>query len=76
MQIRKRQHPFEFLLKKYIRPPGITQAQLQQDLHIDSDTLNELYQYTCAMTPLNALKFGRYFGLAPELLMRMQVDSV
>lgn len=74
MKIRNIQHPFEYLLKKYIKPLGITQVQLQQDLHIGIKTLSELYNYKRGISPVNALKFGKYFDIPPELLMRMQAE--
>lgn len=74
MKIRNVQHPFEYLLKKYIKPLGITQAQLQEDLHIGIKTLSELYNHKRGLSPVNALKFGKYFDIPPELLIRMQAE--
>ena len=74
MKIRPVKHPFEYVLNKYIRKLGITQKQLQQELGIGAKTLSELYNYKRGITPLTALKLGKYFKIEPELLMRMQVE--
>ncbi len=74
MKIRVASHPFEYVLKKYIKPLGLTQKQLQQHLGIGSKTLSALYNHKRGITPLTALKLAKYFAIDPELLMRMQVE--
>lgn len=74
MKIRKTQPPFGFIRKNYIKPCGITQLQLQTDLKIGSKTLSELYNHKRGISPLNAIKFGKYFDIEPALLMRMQTE--
>jgi addiction module HigA family antidote len=67
--------PFEFLLRKFIRPLGITPSDLQASLKTDEKTLNALYCQEEKLTPLLAVKLGKSFGISPELLMRMQIES-
>ncbi|QTA81515.1 Toxin-antitoxin system, antitoxin component [Desulfonema limicola] len=68
------QHPFQYILKKYIQPLGIDQAELRKDLVIGAKALRELYNHQRGITPLTALKFGKYFNIPPELLIRMQAE--
>jgi len=68
------QHPFEFILDRFIRPNKLTQKRLRQNLGLDIDTLDELYAGKQNLTPLTALKLGRYFGISPHLLMSMQAE--
>jgi len=68
------QHPFQYILKKYIQPLGLDQARLSKDLVMGSKTLSELYNHKRGITPLTALKFGKYFNMPPELLIRMQAE--
>ncbi len=68
------QHPFAYLLQKYIRPLGIMREQMQADLDLSPEVVDALYAFKRGLTPLDALKFGRYFGIAPELLLHIQAD--
>jgi addiction module HigA family antidote len=74
MEISNSQHPFEFVLNRFIRPMGLTQAKLQKDLKVGAKTLSELYNKKRRLSPLMAIKIGKYLNITPELLMRMQIE--
>ena len=74
MEISEKQHPFEFVLNRFITPRGLTQTEIQKALNVGTKTLSELYNKKRGLSPLMAAKIGKCFGIAPELLMRMQVE--
>ncbi|MBE9570636.1 MAG: helix-turn-helix domain-containing protein [Proteobacteria bacterium] len=74
MEISEKQHPFEFVLNRLITPRGLTQAEIQKALNVGAKTISELYNKKRGLSPLMAAKLGKYFSIAPELLMQMHVE--
>lgn len=71
-EIRISTHPGVILKEEFVRPLGITQAQLSKDLDVGIKTLSELYNEKRGITPLMALKLSEYFGTTPQFWLNLQ----
>lgn len=59
-------HPGEMLLEEYLKPLGMTQAQLAKRIGVSYVRVNELVNGKRGVTPDTALRLGRVFGTGPE----------
>ena len=65
-------HPGEVLLEEYIKPLGITQAELAKALGISGNRLNELVRGKRGMTADPALRLADHFKTSAEFWMNLQ----
>lgn len=73
-RLRPPTHPGEMLLEEFVRPLGITQAQLAARLGISSPLLNEIIRRKRAVTPEAALRLARVLGMSAEFWLGLQID--
>jgi addiction module HigA family antidote len=65
-------HPGRILLREFLEPSGITQAQLARDLGISQNRLNELIRGKRGITAETALLLSGYFRNSAEFWMHLQ----
>lgn len=66
-------HPGEMLVEEFLRPMGLTQRELAQAIHVPYQRINELVNGRRRITPSTALRLAKYFGMAAECWMNLQL---
>jgi addiction module HigA family antidote len=65
-------HPGEILLREFLEPLQLTQADLARLLRISQNRVNELVRGKRGITPETALLLADHFGNSPEFWMNLQ----
>jgi addiction module HigA family antidote len=65
-------HPGRILLREFLEPGKITQAQLARDLGISLNRINELIRGKRGITAETALLLSAYFRNSAEFWMQLQ----
>jgi addiction module HigA family antidote len=65
-------HPGEVLLKEYLEPRGLSQADLAQGIHVPYQRVNELVRGKRGVTPSTALRLARFLGTSAEYWLGLQ----
>jgi addiction module HigA family antidote len=65
-------HPGEVLLEDFMKPLGLSQYRLAQDLNVPAIRINQIVHGKRAITADTALRLARYFGTSPHVWMRLQ----
>ena len=65
-------HPGEMLLKEFLRPLGMTQADLADRIHVSYPRVNEIINGKRGITPDTALRLARLFETTPEFWLNGQ----
>jgi addiction module HigA family antidote len=65
-------HPGTILQEEFLRPLGLTQAELARALHIPLNRVNEMVRGKRGVTAHSALLLAEYFGNSPEFWMNLQ----
>lgn len=65
-------HPGEILREEFLKPLGISQHRLAQDLHVSPRKIGEIVHGKRAITVDMALRLARYFGTSAELWLNLQ----
>lgn len=66
-------HPGEVLLEDFMKPLGITQYRLAQDIGVSPIRISQIVHGKRAITVDTALRLARYFGTSAEVWLRLQV---
>lgn len=66
-------HPGEMLLEEFLKPLGMTQAELAKRIGVSYVRVNELVNGKRGITPDTALRLGRLFGTGPEWWLNDQL---
>jgi len=66
-------HPGQMLLEEFLRPMGITQRQLADEIHVPYQRINEIINGRRGMTPSTALRLAKFFGVSPDFWMNLQL---
>ena len=66
-------HPGEVLLEDFMKPLGITQYRLAQDIGVSPIRISQIVHGKRAITVDTALRLARYFGTSVEVWLRLQV---
>ncbi len=69
---RKPVHPGEILREEFLKPMGISQIQLSEDLNTSVKIINELVNEKRNLSSTLALKLSKYFGTSIELWLNLQ----
>ncbi|HTR41704.1 MAG TPA: HigA family addiction module antitoxin [Pseudomonadales bacterium] len=64
--------PGEILEEEFLKPMSITQYRLAKDIGVSPRRINEIVKGARAITADTALRFGRYFSMAPEFWLNLQ----
>ena len=67
-------HPGEILRKEFIEPMRLTQTGLARALHVPARRINEIVWGQRGITPVTALRLGRYFRMSPRFWLGLQMD--
>lgn len=67
-------HPGEMLLAEFIKPCGLTQAEVAKRLDISYPRLNEIVHGHRGVTPDTALRLERLFGASAGFWLGLQQD--
>jgi addiction module HigA family antidote len=65
--------PGEVLLKEFMRPLGLSAANLARDLGLDANDLTEIIKGERSITAATALRLATRFGGAAEFWMTLQM---
>ena len=65
-------HPGEILNREFLRPLGITQYRLAQEIRVDARRINAIIHGQRSITAETALLFSRFFGNSAEFWMGLQ----
>jgi len=65
-------HPGEILLEEFLKPLGISQYRLAQDIGVHPRRINEIVHGKRAVTADTALRLSRYFGLSERYWLNLQ----
>ena len=66
-------HPGEMLLEEFLRPLGITQAEIAKLIDVSYPRINELINGRRGMTPDTALRLERLFGMEAQFWLNLQL---
>ena len=67
-------HPGEVLLEEFMRPMGLSQNRLGNDLGVSARRINEIVHGKRSITADTALRLSLYFGNSPEFWLGLQMD--
>jgi addiction module HigA family antidote len=67
-------HPGEILMEEFMRPLGISQNQLGNDLGVSARRINEIVHERRSITADTALRLSRYFGNSASFWLGLQMD--
>ena len=66
-------HPGEMLLEEFLKPLGITQAEIAKLIGVSYPRVNELINGRRGMTPDTALRLERLFGMEAQFWLNLQL---
>ena len=66
-------HPGEVLLEDFMRPLGLTQYRLAQDLGVTPIRISQIVNGKRSISVDTALRLARYFGTSAAVWLRLQV---
>lgn len=66
-------HPGEILLEDFMKPLGLSQYRLAQDIGVSATRINQIVHGQRAITVDTAMRLARYFGMSAAVWMHMQV---
>jgi len=67
-------HPGEILLEEFMKPLGLSQTKLGNDLGVSPRRINEIVHGKRSVTADTALRLSRYFGMSAEFWLGLQAD--
>ncbi|MEI8012382.1 MAG: HigA family addiction module antitoxin [Candidatus Omnitrophota bacterium] len=65
-------HPGEVLMEDFLKPMGISQYRLAQDISVPPRRINEIVHCVRAVTADTALRLGKYFGISAQFWVNLQ----
>lgn len=66
-------HPGEVLLEDFIKPLGLTQYRLAQDIGVSPIRISQIIRGDRSITVDTAMRLARYFGTGATVWLRLQV---
>ena len=66
--------PGEILSEEFMKPLGLSANQLARDIDVPPGRISEIIRGRRSITADTALRFGKYFGVSPEIWLNLQVD--
>ncbi len=66
-------HPGEILIEDFMKPLGITQYRLAQDIGVSPIRISQIVRGERSITVDTALRLARYFGTSASVWLRLQV---
>jgi addiction module HigA family antidote len=65
-------HPGEILLEEFLKPMGISQYRLANDIGVHPRRINEIVHGNRAISADTALRLSRFFGLSERFWLNLQ----
>ncbi|MBF0532141.1 MAG: HigA family addiction module antidote protein [Candidatus Omnitrophica bacterium] len=65
-------HPGEVLNEDFLKPMGISQYRLAQDIHVPPRRINEIVHGIRAVSADTALRLGKFFGVSAQFWINLQ----
>lgn len=66
-------HPGEMLSEDFMKPLGLTQYRLAQDIGVSPIRISQIIRGERAITVDTAMRLARYFGISAAVWLRLQV---
>ena len=66
-------HPGEVLLEDFMKPLGLSQYRLAQDIGVTPMRISQIIHGRRSITVDTAMRLGRYFGTSAALWLRLQM---
>jgi addiction module HigA family antidote len=66
-------HPGEILLEDFMKPFGLTQYRLAQDIGVTPIRISQIVNGQRSVTVDTAMRLARYFGTSAAVWLRLQV---
>jgi addiction module HigA family antidote len=66
-------HPGEILLEDFMKPIGLTQYRLAQDIGVAPIRISQIIRGKRSITVDTAMRLARYFGTSTAIWLRLQV---
>ena len=66
-------HPGEILLEEFLKPLGLSQYKLANDISVPPRRINEIVLGKRSISPDTALRLSRYFGLSEQFWINLQM---
>jgi len=67
-------HPGEILREEFLKPMGITQYRLAQEIGVPQRRIGEIVAGTRAVTADTGLRLSRFFGMSGAFWIGLQMD--
>ncbi len=67
-------HPVEILLEEFLKPPGLSQNRLANDIGVPPRRINEIVHGKRRITADTALRLAHYFKMSPQFWLGLQMD--
>ncbi len=67
-------HPGEILLEEFLKPMGLSQNQMANDIGVPPRRINEIIQGKRRITADTALRLAHYFKMSPQFWLGLQMD--
>ncbi len=67
-------HPGEILMEEFLKPMGLSQNRLANDLGVPPRRINEIVQGKRRITADTALRLAHYFDMSPQFWLGLQMD--
>jgi len=67
-------HPGEVLYEEFLKPMGLSQNRLALSIGVPARRINEIVLGKRGVTADTALRLGRYFNMAPQFWLGLQMD--
>ncbi|MFQ6615771.1 MAG: HigA family addiction module antitoxin [Fidelibacterota bacterium] len=67
-------HPGEILLEEFMKPMGLSQNRLANDLGVPPRRINEIVLGKRRITADTALRLAHYFAMSPQFWLGLQMD--
>ena len=65
-------HPGEILMEEFLKPMGISQYRLAQDISVPARRINEIMHGILAISADTALRLGKYFSVSAQFWINLQ----
>jgi addiction module HigA family antidote len=66
-------HPGEILAEEFLKPLGISQYRLANDISVPPRRINEIVLGKRSVSPDTASRLSRYFGLSEQFWINLQM---
>ncbi len=67
-------HPGEILMEEFLKPMGLSQNMLANDIGVPPRRINEIIHGKRRITADTALRLAHYFKMSPQFWLGLQMD--